>query len=243
MKLNCIIVEDEPLAAKVIETYVSKIDGVTLIGKCDNVLDAFNILNKTQVDLMFLDIKMPQITGLDFLRTLKNPPKVILTTAYREYALEGYELDVIDYLLKPISFERFLKAINKVLNQPAPNQNVPRDNYAIIKDYKDIYMYLKSDKKMKKIYLKDILYIEGLKDYIVLITNNEKITTHTSLTYMEEKLPADKFIRIHRSYIVSMDKIKASSVTSIELAGKTFTIGRHYKQQVLKTLDKINLLQ
>ncbi len=238
MKLNCLIVEDEPLAAKVIENYLSKIDMLRLSGVCYNAIDAFNVLNKKKIDLIFLDIKMPQITGLEFLKTLKSPPKVIFTTAYREYALDGYELDIVDYLLKPISFERFLKAINKVLNQNETKVIEKNAPLSFIDTPLKQYIYVKSDKKNIKVYFKNILYIEGLKDYINIVTNEGKIISYLSLAYMENELPSEKFVRIHRSYIVSLDRIKAYSATSIELPGKILTIGRYYKKHVLSVLDQ-----
>lgn len=204
MKLNCLIVEDEPLAANVIEKYIGKIEGLILIEKCTNAISAFNILNKQKIDVLFLDIKMPQISGIEFLKTLKNPPKIILTTAYRDYALEGYELDVIDYLLKPISFERFLKAVNKLLFSSAYQLPVIQSLSKNSDSGENIFV--KSDKKMVKINLNDILYIEGLKDYIQIVTSKEKVITYLSLSAIEEKLPKELFIRIHRSFIVSFKK-------------------------------------
>ena len=241
MKLNCIIVEDEPLAANVIEKYIGKIEGLTLIEKCSSAISAFNILNKQKIDVMFLDIKMPQINGIEFLKTLRNPPKIILTTAYRDYALEGFELDVIDYLLKPISFERFLKAVNKLLSssfsQLPGKVSLPQNSEA------GESIFVKSDKKMVKIILNDILYIEGLKDYIQIVTSKEKVITYLSLSAIEEKLPQNFFVRIHRSYIVSLNKVKSYTSVSIEIPGKILTIGRYYKKSVLTKLEKSEIIQ
>lgn len=232
-KIKCLVVDDEPLAAKVIESYLKKLDGFELAAKCSNAVEAFNQLNSNNIDLIFLDIKMPQITGMDLIRSLTNPPKIILTTAYREYAVESYEHDVVDYLLKPISFERFLKAVSKITNTISnttgsitPKENEPE------------YIFVKSNKKQVKVALDEILYIEGLKEYLRIVTSNEKIISYLSLTYMEEKLPSSQFVRVHRSYIVSIDKIRSYTSTELTLTDKTIPIGRHYKQRTLKMLQK-----
>ncbi len=245
MKIRCAIVDDEPLALDVLENYIQKIDKLELVARVDNAVEAFNLLNKTQVDLLFLDIQMPRLTGLELLKNIFRPPKVIFTTAYREYALEGYELDVIDYLLKPISFERFLKAINKVymLNgQMNPNLSM-QGSKLMEESYTDAFIYLKADKKMVKVLLKDILYIESLKDYIRVKTSTKSVTAYQRISYMEEKLPEDRFMRIHRSYIVSKQKVEAYSTTHIELANKEVPIGRNYRSAVLKALNQNNLMK
>ncbi|MEL7004946.1 MAG: response regulator transcription factor [Bacteroidota bacterium] len=233
MKIDCIIVDDEPLAIEIIESYIERLDGINLVAKCNNALKAFEILQKQSVDLIFLDIQMPKLTGLDFLRTLNNPPKVIITTAYRDYAIEGYELDVVDYLLKPISFERFLKSIGKVYkneqsSSPSIDARVPTE---------DTYIYLKADKKMVKVLLKDILYIESLKDYVRIKTSTKEVITHQTITYFEQKLPEDCFIRVHRSFIVPLNKIETFTATQIEVPGKEVPIGRLYKNQVMAVLN------
>ena len=238
MKIKCLIVDDEPLATEIIESYLDRLDDMEVVAKCNNALRAFEILQKEDIDLLFLDIQMPKLTGIDFLKTLKNPPKVILTTAYREYALQGYELDVLDYLLKPISFERFFKAVSKMykkgsdvndgsgLRAPA-NGNEP-------------YIYLKADKKMVKVLLNDIRYIESLKDYVRIKTSGRDVITHQTISYFEEKLPEDQFIRIHRSFIVPINKIETFSASAIEVPGKELPIGRMYKNQVLEVLNDLH---
>jgi len=237
MKLKCLIVDDEPLAIEVIESYLKKIDGIDIIAKCNNAIKAFEIIQKESVDLIFLDIQLPKLTGIDFLKTLKNPPKIILTTAYREYAIQSYELDVVDYLLKPISFERFLKAIGKVYQKTTDNMiEEPKVNGNLIVE--DAFIYLKAYKKMVKILLKDILYIESLKDYVRVKTPQKEVISHQKISYLEEKLPADLFIRIHRSFIVSLDKVDAFTASTIEVPGKTLPVGRNYKNQVLSILGK-----
>lgn len=232
-KIKCLIVDDEPLAAKVIESYINRVEVLELSATCSTAVEAFNHLNSSKIDLIFLDIEMPQITGMDLITSLTNPPKIILTTAYREYAVESYEHGVVDYLLKPISFERFLKAIGKI----TLNQTVPKES-ELPTETKQKFIFVKSNKKQVKVALDKILYIEGLKEYLQIITHDEKIISYLSLTYMQEKLPSDRFIRIHRSYIISIDKIKSFSASEVSLAAKTIPIGNHYKQSALEALKK-----
>ncbi|MEO1050374.1 MAG: LytTR family DNA-binding domain-containing protein [Bacteroidota bacterium] len=236
MKLKCLIVDDEPLAIEVIESYVERLEGMEIMATCSNALEAFEVLQEKQVDLLFLDIQMPKLTGIDFLKTMKSPPKVIFTTAYRDYALEGYELDIIDYLLKPISFERFLKAINKVY-QTQPKQYSAKAQDAQTTDTEGDYIYLKADKKMVKVPLHDILYIESLKDYVRVKTPVKEVITHQKISYLEQKLPEENFMRIHRSFIVPINKIESYSASAIEVPGKEIPIGRNYKNQVLSVLN------
>jgi DNA-binding LytR/AlgR family response regulator len=240
MKIKCLIVDDEPLALDVLETYIGRLDNLELVCRCNNAVEAYNCLQTTQVDLMFLDIQMPKLTGIDFLKSLPNPPKVIFTTAYRDYAVEGYELNAVDYLLKPISFDRFLKAIAKITPQePKPTATVN----AAEPDYKDAFIYLKADKKMVKVMLADILYIESLKDYIRVKTETKEIISYQKISFLEEKLPADKFLRIHRSFIIALDKVQAFSATTVDLGKTEIPIGRLYKNEVLQILGKNNLLE
>ena len=234
--MKCIIVDDEPLAIEIIESYVNRLDDLEIVATCTNALKAFEILQKEQVDLMFLDIQMPKLTGIDFIKTLKNPPKTILTTAYRDYALESYELDVVDYLLKPISFDRFLVALQKAYKNDKSELNYSTS------DGGEEYIYLKADKKMVKVMLNDILYIESLKDYIRVKTADKDVITHQKISYLEEKLPDDLFIRIHRSFIVPLKKIESYSSSTIEVPGKELPIGRLYKNNVLDTLNAQNQL-
>lgn len=233
MPIKCIIVDDEPLAIEVVESYINRISDFEIVAKCKNAMTAFEILQKEKVDLIFLDIQMPKLTGLDFVKSLKNPPKIILTTAYRDYALEGFELDVIDYLLKPISFERFLKAVSKVYDVKTSSEQ--DENMAITES--EQYIYLKADKKMVKVRLHEILYIESLKDYVRVRTSNKDVITHQKISYLEEKLPEECFMRIHRSFIVATRKIETYSATSIEVPGHELPIGRMYKDQVLERLN------
>lgn len=238
MKLKCVIVDDEPLAIEVLESYVEKVERLQLVGKFRNAVSAFDFLQSTEVDLIFLDIQMPKLTGIDFLKTLKNPPKVIFTTAFREYALEGYELEVSDYLLKPISFERFLKSISKVFDDSETRRS-SQSNKSIVDE--EPFVYFKVDKRMVKIRLNDILIIESIKDYVKVKTSEKEIVTHQQISYLEHKLPEDKFLRIHRSFIVAKDKIDAFSATEVEIDKKYVPIGRNYKNEVIEKLSQNTL--
>ena len=234
MSIKCIIVDDEPLAIEILESYVSKIEQLNLVGTFRNAVTAFTFLQQHPVDLIFLDIQMPKLSGIDFLKTLKQPPKVIFTTAFRDYALEGFELEIVDYLLKPIPFERFLKAVAKVLHHPAtttpaaPKQEVIPDNY----------VYFKVDKKMIKTKMTDVLYIESIKDYVKVKTSDKEIVTQQKISYLEESLPREQFLRIHRSFIVNLEKIDAYTATDVEIGKQSIPIGRNYKNDVMKILAK-----
>jgi DNA-binding LytR/AlgR family response regulator len=233
--MKCIIVDDEPLAIEVIESYVERLDDFEIVAKCSNALKAFEILQKQSIDVIFLDIQMPKLTGIEFLKSLQNPPQIIFTTAYRDYAIESYELDIVDYLLKPISFDRFLKAISKLYKGNKFTQDT--EKVAQITEQKDAYIYLKVDKKMVKLLLKDIIYIESLKDYVRIKTHDKALVTHQKISYLEEKLPEECFMRIHRSYIVSLSKVESYSPTTIEVPNQELPIGRNYKNQVMEVLN------
>src|SRR6185503_1189094 len=234
-KINCIIADDEALAREVIESHIQKIERLQLAAVCSNGIEVFNKLKSKPADLLFLDIQMPQLTGIELLRTLKNPPAVIITTAYREFAIEGYELNVIDYLLKPVSFERFLKAIDKyeLLTNPA-QAKIALSEVSMKADDSKAFIYIKSDKRMVRVMLRELLYIEGLKDYLKVHTIAGSIITYQTLTYFEEKLSNDHFMRVHRSYIVSLDHISAYSTTQIEIDKLSIPIGFSYAKDVLR---------
>jgi len=233
-KINCLIADDEEIARGIIESYVKQLDSLNLAGMCANGVAVYNTLEKQPVELLFLDIAMPHLNGIELLRTLKNPPAVILITAYREFALEGYELNVVDYLLKPVSFERFIKAVEKYQLKMAPQLTEvhPAQN----KDDELAFIYVKSDKKMVRILLKDILYIEGLKDYIKIHLTGRSIITYRTLTTLEEKLSARQFLRVHRSYIVSLNQISAYTTTEIEIGKAIIPIGKAYAKEILRIL-------
>ncbi|MEM6764775.1 MAG: LytTR family DNA-binding domain-containing protein [Bacteroidota bacterium] len=243
MKIRCIVVDDEPLAVDILTSYVKKVDSLELLGSMNNAIEAFNFLAEHEVDLVFLDIQMPKITGLDLLKNLSKKPQVVFTTAYREYALDGYDFDIIDYLLKPISFDRFLKSVNRYMQRtsfekkPQPDAFVQQESVG-----GDVFIYLKADKKMVKIYLKDILYIESLKDYIRVKTDQKSVVTYQRISFMEEKLPPNMFLRVHRSFITSLSKVEAFCGHFVEVSGKEIPIGRNYRQHVLAVLNKQNIL-
>ena len=239
MSIKCIIVDDEPLAIEVIQSHLEKLEDIEVVATCHNAIKAFDILKTQDIDLIFLDIQMPKLTGMEFIKSLTHPPKVIITTAYRDYALEGFELNVVDYLLKPISFERFLKAVSRVYHTEV-SSDAQSATGSITSD--DSYIYLKADKKMVKVRLRDILYIESLKDYVRVKTHEKEVITHQKISYLKERLPEECFMRIHRSFIVATGKIETYSATSIEVPGKELPIGRLYKDQVLEVLNAKNQL-
>lgn len=235
MKTRCIIVEDEPIAINVIENHLRNFPEIEIAAKCSNALKAFEVLQKQNIDLMFLDINMPKLSGLDFLKTLNNPPKVIITTAYREFALDGFELNVVDYLLKPISLERFMKAIDKFYQWSTVNAKQEQQSIVSGEDG-DPFIYVKADRKNIKIHLKDIVFIESMKDYVVIHKTNEKIITKQQISNFDKILPENLFLRIHRSYIVAIPKITAVTKTSVEIGKKELPISRNYKNEVSKVL-------
>jgi len=236
MKTKCIIIDDEPLARDLMRNHISKLENFEIVAECGDAMKALQELRDKKVDIMFIDIEMPQITGIEFLKILKNPPKIIITSAYREYALDSFELDVVDYLLKPITFERFLKAINKYYQETQEEVavNVPVSD---VNQKEEPFIYVKENKRLIKVNLGDILYIEGLSEYVQIYTDRKKFITKTSMTNLEEKLPSDGFLRIHKSFIVSLSRIEAFTASTIEVPGKELPIGRSYKNSVLNTLQ------
>ncbi len=234
-KISCLAIDDEPPALDVLKKYILSVQSLELIGTCADAVEALNFIRQRSVDLIFLDIQMPQILGTDFLRTLKKPPKVIFTTAFRKFAIEGFELDAVDYLLKPISFERFLKAVNKVMDASL-NGTLTIENVQESKTSADPYVYLRSDRKMIKVALSDILYIESIKDYIKVVAASGTVITKQSISSIEETLPRDMFIRIHRSYIVSVSKIESYNHELIWIAKQELPISRMYRHEVNRFL-------
>lgn len=235
--INVIIVDDEPLAQDVLETYIEKMPDLNLVQKCNNAIEANEALKNHQVDLMFLDIQMPQLTGIDFLRTLNNPPLAIFTTAYDNYAVEGFELNALDYLLKPISFDRFIKAANKAINQISLKRQVGAAPVATA-DHEDDFIFVKADKKLVKVNFDEIIYIEGLKDYVIIrLEGGKRVITLQTMKSLEDKLPVKIFKRIHRSYIVGIDKIEAIVGNMIEVSEKGqkkhLPIGKNYRDDLL----------
>lgn len=230
---NCIIVEDEPLAAEVLQDYVLQVPFLNLRGICTDALFAMDFLQKEKIDLMFLDIHLPKLKGLDFIKTLKNPPQIIITTAYHEYALKSYEYNVLDYLLKPVEFSRFLTAVNKLLSSTAAKIETPA---AQSKTERESIFFNVSKKKVR-VYLNEILYIESLKEYIRVVTKSKTVITKFQLGQIEELISNTNFLRVHRSFIVSKNKIDAYTATDVEIEGKQIPIGRGYKDTVLTILE------
>ena len=239
--IQCLIIDDEPPAREIIRRYIEQVPSLQLAGECGNAVQALMVLQQQPVDLLFLDIRMPQLNGTDFLKTLKNPPKVIFTTAYQEYALEGYELDVVDYLLKPIPFERFLKAVNKALQgngfvrsiaTPAVETEQPHNEARNCS-----FVYFRADRKMVKVMLHDILYIESMKDYIKVVTTSGVVITKQSISSVEAMLPEKQFVRAHRSFIVSVSQIRSYTSELIEIDKTEIPIGKLYRNEVLKMLS------
>lgn len=240
--INAIIVDDEPLAQDVLETYIEKIPEITLVQKCNNALEANEALKKHSVDLMFLDIQMPQLTGIEFVKTLTHAPLVIFTTAYPNYAIEGFELNALDYLLKPISLDRFMKAVNKAMEQI----DLKRKGGELAKveeaeEHPD-YIFVKADKKLVKVNYKDIIYIEGLKDYVIIRLDNNRVITLQTMKSLETKLPAGQFMRIHRSYIVNIAKIDAIVGNMVEVTekgqAKHLPVGKNYRDELLEIINQ-----
>lgn len=233
MKIKCLVVDDEPLAAELVATHISKVSDLELVAKSHNPVDAFAILQREPIDLLFLDIHMPRMTGWELLKSLPHKPLVVITTAYREHALEGYEFDVLDFLLKPITFDRFLRAISKYHQR----RLTMLDSTTSLSDsYEQAYKYFKVNREMKKVFLKDILYIESLKDYVRIKTDKESLITYQRISYLEEKLPDDKFLRVHKSFIVAVDKISSLGSNSVKIKDKEIPVGRNYKMNVSKLI-------
>ena len=229
--LHYMIIDDEPLAIDVIENYLLRVEASNII-RCGNAVEAFQLLQKKSVDCIFLDIEMPLLTGLDLLKSLKDPPAIVITTAYRDYAVEGFELEVTDYLVKPISFPRFMKALEKIAKtgrkEPAATQDPGNKDH----------LFLKVDKKFIKILITDILFIESLKDYVRVHTRDGAYITYQSLTEITDKLPADNFARVHRSYTIALDKITGIDGNCVDIAGKLIPVSRENRPDVFRKLGR-----
>jgi two-component system, LytTR family, response regulator len=235
LKTRCLIVDDEPLARKLLQSHIGQLDQLELAGQCPNAIKASEMLRTMEVDLLFLDIKMPQLSGIDFLKTLKKAPAVIFTTAYREYALEGYELDIVDYLLKPITFDRFFKAIERYHLRMVPKDSAQK----IITPQQESFIYIKTGNKFHKIDATDIIFIESIKDYIVVHRyGKEKLTAKYKIGDLEEDLKGKNFLRIHRSFIINPLRITAFTHQDVELGPVQLPIGNSYKEYVMKMLKK-----
>lgn len=233
--IKCLIVDDEPLAIQLIQSHIKRLPQLEIVASCQNALEAFDLLKKEEVDLVFLDIQMPVLTGIEFVKSLQHPPSVIFTTAYREYAVESYELEVVDYLLKPITFTRFFKAINKYLNQRQASAHPPPATSPAPRPEENSFIYVVANKKRIKIWFEAIEYIESLKDYIRIHQASGKITTKEKISEFEHKLPSF-FLRIHRSFIVNTKKITAYTAHDVEIEEKEIPIGGSYKKEVFQRL-------
>jgi two-component system LytT family response regulator len=233
MKVKCMIVDDEPMAREIISSFVGKIHNLELVATCKNVSEAFSILQKESIQLIFLDINMPEISGLSLAKSIQHKSQVIFTTAYREYALEGFDLQAVDYLLKPISFDRFLKAVQKYFDLQVSKEIIHQEK---VSEVKETSIFVRSDRKMVKVRFSEIRYVESLSDYVKIFTNQETIVTRETISNIESKLPSKEFLRTHRSYIVSMNKINSFTNEFVELDKKAIPISRSYKENVLQKL-------
>ncbi|MCT4674180.1 MAG: LytR/AlgR family response regulator transcription factor [Prolixibacteraceae bacterium] len=237
MKIKCLIVDDEDLAIDVIEEYIHRIDYLQLEGKCKSAVEALSVLNSKSIDLLFLDIQMPGLTGIQLLRNLSNPPSVIFTTAYSEFALESYELEALDYLIKPIPFDRFIRAINRYFKLKQHHFHIPEKKETSSSE--EPFIFVKSEKRMVKVFLNKIVYIESLRNYVsIYLENGQEVVTPNTISNIEEKLPEMNFLRIHRSYIVAIRKIDSYCSANIEIGSKLLPIGRNYKGMVMDVLDQ-----
>lgn len=230
-KIRCLLVDDEPLAIALLQKHVEQIDFLEVAGTCANAVKALDILRNQGIDLLFLDIRMPKISGLDFLKTLRHPPKTIITTAYREYALDGYDLDIVDYLLKPITFDRFFKAIERYLRS---SEQAPPLAAGIAEAQ---FIHIKSGYKHLKINLADILYIESQKDYVKIHTAEKEVVAKHKISDLDQELAGKGFLRIHRSFLINVKNITAFTANDIEMGKLEIPIGESYKELVFKILS------
>jgi len=239
LKIKTLIVDDEPHAIEIIERYIGLIPEIELVGKCNNAIQAFQELQRQEVNLVFLDIKMPGLLGTDLIRSMKDLPRVIFTTAYSEYALEGYDLDVVDYLLKPIPLDRFLRAMDKVFTYYKMNASLTKPDQGIAA--KETFLYFRMERKMVKVNAGDIFWIESQKDYIKVRLKDREIISKQKISTVNELLPEDKFVRIHRSFIVSVDKIDSYLHDTVEILGRELPVGRHFKEEFNRKMNPGNL--
>jgi len=236
MKIKCVIIDDEPLAIKVVENHLKEFQNFEVIETFNNPIEALSLLEKGNVDVLFLDINMPKMNGLDFAKTLNSKMNVVITSAYREYAVESFDLNVLDYLVKPIPFNRFLKTINKITQKVYLQKGIQKEEGS----NNESFIFLKVDKKLIKIKFEDILYVESLKDYIKVFTTSGNYLVHKSLTSMTEELPDSNFIRIHRSYTIAIDKVKSVEGNLVEIATTKIPIGRKYVNHAKRIILNID---
>jgi DNA-binding LytR/AlgR family response regulator len=239
MIINCLIIDDEPLARKGLKEYIADVDFLNLAGEFDSALKATELLNKEAIQLLFLDIQMPKITGLDFFRSLQHAPPVIFTTAYPQYALDGFDLNALDYLVKPISFERFLKAVLKAKEY----YEIRKYNDDTATGKKEDYFFIKANNKLVKIFFEEILFVEALQNYVTIYTADKKYITYLTFKSVEEYLPADRFIKTHKSYIISASKINSIEGNEIRIGNHHVPISRNEKEEVMGKLLKGKFLK
>ncbi|MEN2402195.1 LytTR family DNA-binding domain-containing protein [Flavobacterium sp. MC2016-06] len=227
MKIKCVLIDDEPLAIKVLQNYFTNFTDFEVVATFNNSLEALDFINNTPVDAVFLDINMPMMTGFELISLIESKTKVIITTAFREFAAESYDLDVLDYLVKPIPLPRFIKCINKITTEFNLKNNIKVETTK-----GDSHIFIKVDKKMMKINIEEILFVEGMKEYIKVVTPDKTYITHKSLTSLSEELPADRFLRIHKSYVIALNKVKSIEGNRIQIQSYTIPIGRNYSKEV-----------
>ena len=238
MKIKCLIIDDEPLAQRVIERYAEDLPFLEIVQKFDHAVDALELLKSDKIDLIFLDINMPKLTGIEFLRALKHPPMVIITTAYAEYAIQGYELNVLDYLMKPFSFERFVKAVQKA-QEILRSRNIVPEEMPPQETGDGDFIFIKSSKKTFRVNFADILYIEALGDYVKIFTNDKMIVSYQSMKNLEKLLPSKMFQRVHKSYIISISKVEMIEGNHIKIKDRQIPIGTNYKAEFEKTIRSV----
>ena len=235
MNIQCLLIDDEPPALEILQSHISNINGLEVAASCKNAVEAFDVLHEKHIDLIFLDIKMPKLIGTDFLKSLANPPKVIFVTAYREYALDSYELDAVDYLVKPVTFERFLKAVYKV-KRLMGHEAILIPN-TVYKKNPEAFVYVRVNKSMEKVFVNQIVYIESCKDYVkIFLTTGQSFIARQSISSMENMLSAHSFLRVHRSFLIALEKMTGYNNNDVIIGGKEIPIGRLYKQQVMEAL-------
>lgn len=229
-KIKCLIIDDEPIAREGLKEHVEQIEFLNLIATCKNAIEATNWMQKADIDLIFLDIQMPKVTGIEFMKNLKNPPLTVFTTAYPEYAIESYELDIVDYLLKPISFPRFLKAALKAKEYMAQHE------HQVVRN--EDFFFVKCSQKIEKIIVQEITYVESMSNYVIIHTKDRKFVTYLTFKSVEDQLPSDQFIRIHRSYMVALSAIKTIEGSDLIIDGATLPISKNYKDEVMLHIEK-----
>jgi DNA-binding LytR/AlgR family response regulator len=238
-KFSCLLVDDEPPALEILNHYIRETPVLHVVKECHHAMAAFEFLQQHQVDLIFLDVQMPRLLGTELLRSLPHAPKVIFTTAYRDYAVEGFELGAVDYLLKPYSFDRFLRAVHKVLDL---EQRIAPSPATILSKQSDRFLYVRADRKMVKVMVDEIRYIESLKDYVRIFVNDQQIITKQTITALEEMLPENEFMRIHRSFIVAVKKVDSYDHHSVFVSKTELPVGPLYKQEIMKRLSRISTI-